>query len=153
MKTHFLSLVLVLLAVFAGFETAQASNPSISIDDCLALFDNSKYETVLKNRGFVKVELDDEDMDYDHFYRYVSKKDGIVIEIYGEYCDTSGTDYVDIYFSTPSEAFFFIPNEEDKKWRYNNKSDYDSATYSHKNGIIMKRLGRLVEFKIEYEYR
>lgn len=153
MKAYILSLALLLIAGVAGTERVQAQNSSLSLDDCLKLFDlevldyEERLETMLKNKGFVKTEINEDEMDYDHFYRFTSKKDGTVIEIYGEYCDTGSTDYMDIYFPTPSEAFCFAPDEDDRKWKMDPKSEYDNSKYTHKNGVIMKRLGRLVEFK------
>ena len=156
MKTYILSLVLLVVAGVTGIEKVQAQNPSLSVNDCLSLltqddlFDETLIDNILENKGFVKKEINEDEKDYDHFYRYTSKKDGTMIEIYGEYSDTGSTDYLDIYFPTSSEAFCFIPNEEDRKWTLDPKSEYDNSKYTHKTGVIMKRLGRLVEFKYDF---
>ena len=156
MKTYILSLVLLVVAGVTGNEKVQAQNSSLSVNDCLSLlnrdnlFDETLIDNILENKGFVKNEMNEDEMTSDHFYRYTSKKDGIMIEIYGDYSDTGSTDYVDIYFPTTLEALCFTPDEGDTKWRHDPKSEYDSSKYTHKTGVIMKRLGRLVEFKNDF---
>ena len=104
-----LSLLLVLFSVIFGVEAAQAQDSPLTVNDCLKLLDRTlgedDYASILKSKGFEKMEIPDEG-EYDHHYFFLSKGEGIILEIYGAYDDTGSTDYVDISFATPISAYF-----------------------------------------------
>ena len=147
-----LSLLLVLFSVIFGVEAAQAQDSPLTVNDCLKLLDRTlgedDYASILKSKGFEKMEIPDEG-EYDHHYFFLSKGEGIILEIYGAYDDTGSTDYVDISFAMPISAYFFVPDESDRNWKRYVKSEEDNLKFTHKSGVVMKRLGRLVEFKSE----
>lgn len=153
MKIKLLGLLLLLGLGMCNCTESKAQTIGLTLEDCISYLQNrdeEKLDSKLERLGFIKEEADS---GYDHLYKYTSRRNGTVIEVYGAYGDTGGDDYIDIYFPRNYETWEMIHNfltpKNESEW----ETEEDGIRYHKKSGVNLQQLGRLVELVLSRDYR